>query len=68
MNHRLPRALALAGPLLVILAAVPARSEDSPILDRPLPAFELSRALQGPAWTHADLAGSIVVLDLFQIG
>lgn len=54
--------------VLLAFTVLPAAADESPILNKALPAFELSHPLQGDAWQHADLKGSVVVLDLFQVG
>ena len=54
--------------VLCVSLALPAAADESPILGKPLPTFELSHPLQGDAWQHGDLKGNVVVLDLFQVG
>lgn len=39
-----------------------------PLVGKPLPALKLSHPLQGDAWSQQDLLGSVVVLDVFQLG
>ena len=64
MIRHLPGSLVLAALLALPLAA----QRQSPILGKPLPALELSHALQGEVWSAPDLRGKIVILDVFQIG
>ncbi len=40
----------------------------SPLLGKPLPDLPISHPVQGAAWSHEDLLGSVVVLDIFQLG
>ena len=62
--------LALGALLLaaLLLDAPAYAGGDGPLKDKELPALKLSHALQGPAWTPEDLKGSIVLLDIFQMG
>lgn len=43
-------------------------AQESPLIGKECPKFEVSHPVQGPAWKLGDLSGSIVVLDLFQLG
>jgi cytochrome c biogenesis protein CcmG/thiol:disulfide interchange protein DsbE len=56
----------LAGVFLFGLdpARDPARV-DSPLIDRPVPAFRLPSLMGGPDVTEADLAGKVTVLNVF---
>ena len=54
--------------LAAALAAPPPTPGAGPLVGKPLPVLQLSHTLQGDAWTQADLLGSIVVLDVFQLG
>ncbi len=43
-------------------------AQESPLLGKALPRLALSHPVQGDAWAQDDLLGSVVVLDLFQLG
>jgi hypothetical protein len=63
--RRIPLACGLA--VALTLAGV-IEAQQSPLVGQPCPKFDVSHAVQGPAWQRDDLLGSIVVLDLFQLG
>ena len=50
------------------LACSVALAGDGPLKDKPLPELKLSHTLQGAPWSQEDLKGSIVVLEIFQLG
>lgn len=54
--------------LLTALLSASLFAQQSPLLDKALPALALSHSLQGDAWSQESLKGKIVVLDVFQIG
>ena len=54
--------------LSLLLFAGPGFAEDGPLVGKPLPALELSHSLQGEAWSPNDLEGTVVLLDVFQLG
>ena len=54
------------GALLLVAPAY--AGGDGPLLGKALPKLELAHTLQGPAWSPEDLRGSIVLLDIFQMG
>ncbi|MFQ5844185.1 MAG: hypothetical protein ACE5JG_04275 [Planctomycetota bacterium] len=54
--------------VFVLLFAGAALAAESPLLGKPLPEVRLSHAVQGAAWSQEDLKGSVVVLDVFQLG
>ena len=60
-------ALALTLGALLLAGSVHAGG-DGPLKDKELPELKLSHTLQGPAWSPEDLKGSIVLLDIFQMG
>ena len=43
-------------------------AQPSPLVGKPLPELELSHPLQGDAWSPGKLLGSVIVLDVFQLG
>ena len=53
---------------LVVVLCTPGFAKDGPLVGKELPALELSHSLQGDAWSPEDLRGSIVLLDVFQLG
>lgn len=63
------RSTTVFASLALVLAAPAAfAGGDGPLVGRPLPELKLSHPLQGDAWSEKDLLGSIVVLDVFQLG
>ncbi len=61
-----PRSWIVAAGLAIV--AGPASAQESPLLGKELERLELSHPLQGDRWTLDDLHGSVVVLDVFQLG
>ena len=59
---------AVAVSVAALSAPALALAQPGPLVDKPLPPLDLSHALQGDEWTPASLRGSIVVLDIFQLG
>ena len=54
-------------PLVLTLAAAPL-AQTSELIGGPLPEVALSRAVQGAPFGPEELAGTVVVLDVFQLG
>ena len=61
-------AVLLVGALICCSLGNPASAQNSPLIGKPCPEINVSHSLQGEAWKREDLIGSIVVLDLFQLG
>lgn len=59
--------LPLAMAALLTLASGTSAA-DGPLVGQEQPTLELSHTLQGPAWSQQQLLGSVVVLDVFQLG
>jgi len=53
---------------LLLATALAAPPGVGPLTDKPLPELALSHSLQGDTWSQTDLLGSVVVLDVFQLG
>ena len=53
---------------LVTASSLDAAAEPGPLVGKPAPRLEISNPVQGVAWSQDDLLGSIVVLDIFQLG
>ena len=56
------------GLAVLMLSTVANAQDDESLVGTPCPEFALSQPVQGAPWQKGDLVGSIVVLDLFQIG
>ncbi len=50
------------------LACSLAFAQESPLIGKPCPKLELSRPVQGMAWSQEELRGRIGVIELFQLG
>ncbi len=53
---------------LVMASSIVAAAEPGPLVGKPSPRLEISHSVQGEAWAQDELLGSIVVLDIFQLG
>ena len=53
---------------LITASSIALAAEPGPLVGKPAPRLEISHPVQGAAWSQGALLGSIVVLDIFQLG